>query len=422
MQNPSLPVSAAISLPVLYKAFSLNTLVEERVAARWEVGYLVKSPSGRCWIHSVIDDNASTQVEVDPKTVCAATGLYDATPFDELTKEQLFYCRRIYGPDVDKNYRGIPLFEHDIIWYDDSASCEDDIKQNYGYITISEGRVGFTNALSADLDDLLFGDTRFDAAGDHKGLEARQKGSILIPADVTNTEAAFGEIWDDVTWMHRIRIAVYADVKDKPADAPSGDVISTRRKAKRPDQMIIKLESTVDTNDEQLAAEYVLQNSDIGGYTHPELVSWTTTHLGKVTKKTEGIPWVTNYNTVIVHNSNSYVHIALQVREHIIHASDEEKRENWNIIDTGPEFPLCKLTFDTVHSDEDDIKYRLTMIFDDDFDTNEDFDEYIYTKLAADLVDFAAKNTTDIVEAFVPQLFKSYTYKNGWQSDLEEVT
>lgn len=74
-------------------------------------GYSYHTQSGRGFITNVGIDNKGPicwMQEVDPKTVGRFTGLYDATPWDDLPPEQKERIKK-------EEWQGYPIFEGDIL-------------------------------------------------------------------------------------------------------------------------------------------------------------------------------------------------------------------------------------------------------------------------------------------------------------------
>ena len=168
----------ASSVPYLFKA----KLSSHAFEGRWVIGDLMHNRNKTI---SIIRDGQ--RYAVIHNTLCIFSGLYDNTPYDSLDEKQKNICKAFYGDDFNqKIYKGIPVFEGDILYYTDSDADEtDDDALNYGYITIFNGHVFLTNRNDVTMSDLIYDET----------INASFQGNIFNPDDIKACEEKFNTEW-----------------------------------------------------------------------------------------------------------------------------------------------------------------------------------------------------------------------------------
>lgn len=170
----------ASSFPCLFKA----KLASPAFAGHWAIGDIVHDKKGCTSLF-----REGQIYDVIPETACAFTGLYDTTPYDELTNKQQGICKAFYGKDFNEElYKGIPVFEGDILYITDNESDEDAVKPvftNYGYAALFDGGVCLLNNSESEISAPVFNEI----------IDARFYGSIFNPEDIAACELYFNTKW-----------------------------------------------------------------------------------------------------------------------------------------------------------------------------------------------------------------------------------
>ena len=136
---------------------------------KWVCGYYVHQYESHEIFLPGLDDEGFDRYHVDPETVRHFTGLYDCTPWEELTtEEQALFLYPIEGGKRSKeDWRGRPIFEGDIIKHYTRYTFQGDTKTaDIGVVYWSEIDCSFRRTSQRQDKDYELGPTcRYEIIG-----------------------------------------------------------------------------------------------------------------------------------------------------------------------------------------------------------------------------------------------------------------
>lgn len=258
----------------------------------WIFGYPYKNMIGQLELKDAL---TYQDVLIADDTLCQFVGLYDSTPFDQLSSTMKLYCSRAYaainGTEVkmltEEDYRGIPIFLNDIVTYDGIINDDDGDEtpvHRYGRIIFKRG------CFCIEYDEKTL--RRKTYSGDRTDVQVI--GSTCSVSDVTQTENQFGEIWDGVTYRNRYKLRLGYEF-DRP---DSLDICTPIDKFKENfdigynaeiehigDRRVkVAFTATAIALSAEEAVETIKQQLFFGDWQSPELCKWTTTCEGRATQ------------------------------------------------------------------------------------------------------------------------------------------
>lgn len=213
--------------------------------------------------------------------ICMFTGFYDCTTFEELTPKQREYCRQFHNVFniTEKNFKGIPIFEHDIVWFE--KVCPDsEQKLHFGYVAYVDNCFKIISADENTAYDLF--ETLLHTSKNSKVLCT---GNIHIKNDVSATEEYFGIIWPEITYKRKILLTVYVNAQlsnsKSSENIDTGDMAIYKWSKYNKNQAVLFTHKTIITEDEAFAANELMKHLNFGDFDNPRITSWNHTETGE---------------------------------------------------------------------------------------------------------------------------------------------
>lgn len=208
-------------------------------------------------------------------SICVFTGFYDATSFKDLTKPQRDYCCSFYknaSEFTEQNFKGIPIFEHDIVWFkENGANGEPQLK--FGYVEYIDGGLKIVQPHDFSIEYKLN-----DFQHKSNSLNIYCMGNIHIRNDVAATEDYFKTIWSDITYKHKIVLTIYACARltaDKNRENPdTGDMSIHKWHDVEPNNATLFTTKTIVSEDEGFAANELAKYLNFGDFIDQMVTSW----------------------------------------------------------------------------------------------------------------------------------------------------